>query len=268
MTGTRVDIFLVPYRIFSCFFSKKYSVSRYLCPSRGYWKESRLISPLPGPSGRQRASGRLNTACRIVGTSVVLAMVLLVFGTHTLQAGMYLCRDESGAMNFTNVRNGSDCKEYELDKKVSSWPGMFSNDNGSGPARYDKTIRRVAARYNVDPLLIKAIIHTESDFDHKAISRSGAEGLMQLMPGTARDLQVSNSFNPQENIDGGTRYFRGLLDQFNNDLVLSLAAYNAGPGLVSRTGGVPQIPETLRYIKKVLKQYKVYKSSSKYLVSG
>jgi soluble lytic murein transglycosylase-like protein len=84
---------------------------------------------------------------------------------------------------------------------------------------------------------------------------------MQLMPGTARDLQVSDPFNPQENIDGGTRYFRSLLDSFNEDLVLSLAAYNAGPGLVSRAGGVPKIPETLNYIEMVLKRYKVYKAT-------
>lgn len=219
------------------------------------------------PEGRQCTSGRLNTACRIVGTVVVLVMVLLVSSPHTLQAGMYICRDQSGATNFTNVPNGADCKAFDLEKKISSWPGRF-NDKGSGSERYDTAIRRIATRYNVDPLLIKAIIQTESDFDHKAVSRCGAKGLMQLMPDTARELQVSNPFNPQENIDGGTRYFRSLLDSFNEDLVLSLAAYNAGPGLVTRTGGVPQIPETLRYIKKVLKQYKVYKASSKYFVSG
>jgi soluble lytic murein transglycosylase-like protein len=196
-------------------------------------------------------------ACRVVGTVVVLAMILLLFTTHRLQAGMYLCRDSSGAMNFTNVRNGSDCKAFVL-KKAGSWKGMA---NGPNSARYDGEIRRIGRLYKVDPSLIKAIIHTESDFDHRAVSRCGAQGLMQLMPGTARELQVSDPFNARENIDGGTRYFRSLLDSFNEDLVLSLAAYNAGPGLVARTGGVPKIPETLRYIKKVLKRYKVYKKA-------
>ena len=83
---------------------------------------------------------------------------------------------------------------------------------------------------------------------------------MQLMPGTARELRVSNPFNAKENIDGGTRYFRKMLDSFDGNLVLSLAAYNAGPGLVARTGGVPKIKETRRYINKVLKRYKVYKA--------
>ena len=133
--------------------------------------------------------------------------------------------------------------------------------HGSASERYDSEIRRIGRLYRVDPSLIKAIIHTESDFDHRAVSRCGAQGLMQLMPGTARELRVSDPFNAQDNIDGGTRYFRSLLDSFNEDLVLSLAAYNAGPGLVARTGGVPEIPETQRYIKKVLKRYKVYKKA-------
>ena len=83
---------------------------------------------------------------------------------------------------------------------------------------------------------------------------------MQLMPATARELRVSNPFNPRENIDGGTRYFRKLMDSFNGDLILSLAAYNAGPGQVMRAGGVPKIAETRRYVHKVLKRYKQYKA--------
>jgi hypothetical protein len=188
--------------------------------------------------------------------------LLFLVDARTLQAEtMYLCRDRSGTLNFTNVQNGSDCKTFVL--KVGgggSFPGI-STDYGDDTVRYDRQIRRIGTLYNVDPSLIKAIIHTESDFDYRAVSRAGAQGLMQLMPGTAKDLQVSNPFDPHENIDGGTRYFRYLLDSFNDDLILSLAAYNAGPGLVARTGGVPRIPETLRYINKVLKQYKVYKAT-------
>jgi soluble lytic murein transglycosylase-like protein len=182
---------------------------------------------------------------------------------------MYMCRDQSGAINFTNVLNSSDCQPVELVEE-GTWAELthssgyydYTNSHGSSDStRYDYEIRRIGRRYNVDPSLIKAIIHTESDFDDQAVSRCGAQGLMQLMPGTARDLQVSNPFNPQENIDGGTRYIRSLLDSFNEDLVLSLAAYNAGPGLVSRTGGVPNIPETQNYIEMVLKRYKVYKAT-------
>lgn len=161
-------------------------------------------------------------------------------------------------MNFTNVPDGIDCKTIELQKESGSWAGVSRLPDSS---RYDREILRVGKIYNIDPSLIKAIIHTESDFDNQAVSRSGAQGLMQLMPDTARDLQVANPFNPWENIEGGTRYFRSILDSFNDDLILSLAAYNAGPGLVARTGGVPRIPETLRYVNKVLKRYKVYKAA-------
>jgi soluble lytic murein transglycosylase-like protein len=84
---------------------------------------------------------------------------------------------------------------------------------------------------------------------------------MQLMPGTAADLRVENPLNAGENIDGGVRYLRSLLDTFDNNLILSLAAYNAGPGLVKRTGGVPRIPETIDYVRKVLSNYRMYKTS-------
>jgi hypothetical protein len=223
-------------------------------------------------SGRQDATGhgggvrfiraRFDRSSLLFGTAVVLAILFLLCDGASVQAEtMYLCRDRSGALNFTNVQNGSDCKTFTL--KVGgggNFPGI-STDYGDNTIRYDREIRRVGTLYNVDPSLIKAIIHTESYFDSSAVSRAGAQGLMQLMPGTARDLQVVNPFDPKENIDGGTRYFRSLLDSFNDDLILSLAAYNAGPALVARTGGVPRIPETLQYINKVLKVYKVYKAT-------
>jgi soluble lytic murein transglycosylase-like protein len=106
-----------------------------------------------------------------------------------------------------------------------------------------------------------AVIKTESDFDQFALSKTGAQGLMQLMPETARELNVLNPFNPHENIDGGTRYLRRMLDLFDGNLRLSLAAYNAGPTLVGRLQKVPRIPETIRYVKKVLAHYKKYRGS-------
>lgn len=206
---------------------------------------------------------RLYQACLIVGMYVALALVLVISDSNMLQAEMYLCRDEFGATNFTNVPNGSDCTAIELKKQINlaKFPSRSYSSDSSDLARYDREIRRIGRLYNVDPPLIKAIIHAESYFDQQAVSRCGAQGLMQLMPDTAMELQVVDPFNPLENIDGGTRYFRSLLDNFNEDLILSLAAYNAGPGLVTRTGGVPRIPETLLYINKVLKMYKVYKAS-------
>lgn len=196
----------------------------------------------------------------LLSLSLVIAFLFLKCGVG--QAQMFLCRDSSGKVNFTNVRNSPNCTAYKIKEKNNSWANSRSHI-GVGKtdrSQYDNEIRRIARRYRIDPPLIKAIIHVESDFNHRALSSQGAQGLMQLMPGTARELRVSNPYNPQENIDGGTRYFRKMLDSFGGNLILSLAAYNAGPGLVARTGGVPQIKETRRYVNKVLKRYKVYKT--------
>lgn len=177
------------------------------------------------------------------------------------QADMYVCSDGMGGTQFTNAPTGQDCKIFSSGQKFAGKSRRVMQFSGSkSPSSYDRYILRIGEMYNVDPYLIKAVIRTESDFNHRAISRKGAQGLMQLMPGTAEDLQVDNPFNPGENIDGGVRYLRSLLDTFDNNLVLSLAAYNAGPGLVKRTGGIPQIPETLDYVRKVLMQYRVYKT--------
>ncbi len=190
-----------------------------------------------------------------------IGLLFLLIGLCTAaSATMYLCRDSSGNLNFTNVRNSSDCKSYKLQKKKKKYGSYSSWAGNPDRSKYDSEIRRVGKRYDVDPPLIKAIIHTESDFDPRAVSKKGAKGLMQLMPETARELKVFNPFNPRENIDGGTRYFRKIMNKFNGNLILSLAAYNAGPGLVSRIGGVPRFTETRRYVNKVLKHYKIYKS--------
>jgi len=116
-------------------------------------------------------------------------------------------------------------------------------------------IREVSARYNVDPALIRAVIATESNWNSKAISRKGALGLMQLDPGTARQLGVDNAFDPKQNLDGGVRYLHTLLERYNGDLDKALAAYNAGPGAVDRARGVPRYRETRDYVQKVTDSY-------------
>jgi soluble lytic murein transglycosylase-like protein len=193
---------------------------------------------------------------------VVMVTLLLTFASSVglAQGEVYVCRDRSGAVLFTNTPDRSGCQVYGS-KVATTFTPKKVQENKRHPAAFDQDIRRIGKRYNIDPPLIKAIIYAESYFDPRAVSRRGAQGLMQLMPDTARELQVSDPFNPRENIDGGTRYMRYLLDNFNNDLVLSLAAYNAGPGAVKRSGGVPKIHETRRYVNKVLKQYKAYKAT-------
>jgi hypothetical protein len=124
-------------------------------------------------------------------------------------------------------------------------------------------IIQTAIRYQIDPALVKAIIMAESGYNPRAISKKGAIGLMQLMPETAQELNVEDIFNPKNNIDGGVRYFKQLMNQFSGDLKLALAAYNAGSKAVRQYKGVPPFKETQHYIKKVFKYYQHYKNQIK-----
>lgn len=118
-----------------------------------------------------------------------------------------------------------------------------------------RIVHDTATRHRVDPALVQAVIQAESAWQPAAISRKGALGLMQLTPGTAGELGVSNAFDPAQNVDGGVKYLRMLLERYRGDLDLALAAYNAGPGAVDRAGGVPNYPETRAYVQKVTNTY-------------
>ncbi len=205
-------------------------------------------------------NGTRSSSFGVARIFVLVTLTLLAPPSGVWAGSMYICREKSGAMNFTNAPVGANCREYSLNQ--DSGIRMTTGGGGGGIAdstAYDHDIRRIGRRYQIEPILIKAIIQAESAFNHRAVSRRGAQGLMQLMPDTARELRVANPFNALENIDGGTRYLRQIIDSFNGDLQLSLAAYNAGPGLVSRTGGVPNILETQQYVTKVIRLYKEYK---------
>ncbi len=138
--------------------------------------------------------------------------------------------------------------------EVSSAPRL----NSDNPTSFDSLISDAAKRYQLDPALVKAVVHTESNFDPQAVSRSGAQGLMQLMPATAASLGVEDSLDPADNVDGGARYLRQMLNRYDQNVSLALAAYNAGPGAVDRYGAVPPYAETQRYVPRALALYKTY----------
>ena len=121
---------------------------------------------------------------------------------------------------------------------------------------FDELIRRVSDTVTLDPALIKSVMHAESAFDPAALSKKGARGLMQLMPGTARRYGVTQILDPQQNVLAGSRYLRDLLRQFNGDMRLALAGYNAGENAVVKYGGIPPYTETQHYVQRVLELYK------------
>lgn len=130
------------------------------------------------------------------------------------------------------------------------------------PSAYDGLIDQAARRARLDPLLVKSVMHAESGFNPNAVSRKGARGLMQLMPGTAARYGVSHVFDPHENVMGGARYLSHLLDRFDGRLELALAGYNAGENAVTEAGGIPPYDETRRYVTKVMRLYRQYKRGS------
>jgi len=147
----------------------------------------------------------------------------------------------------------------EVNQYLDSSPNPQIASYGRGKVftqeQIDAAIDQAAARHNVDPGLVRAVIKVESNFNPNAVSRKGAMGLMQLMPQTARQLNVSNPFDPEENVDAGVRHLKKLMESYGGDLRLSLAAYNAGAGAVARSAGVPHFAETRNYVKRITQLY-------------
>lgn len=210
--------------------------------------------------------------------SLVLTCLVFIMGAPLpVQAGnVYKFTDAEGNVLFTNVVNGrkkpsgEGFKQYtRLEKvtwfkdtnvhKYSNWgdnefavrPSFSKNRNA-----FDHIIKQSALAQNVDHGLVKAIIHTESGFNPRARSKPGAQGLMQLMPATAAMYDVMDAYDPVENIRAGTRHIKYLINRYNNNLELALAAYNAGEGNVKKYGGIPPFAETQDYVKRVLSRYR------------
>jgi soluble lytic murein transglycosylase-like protein len=180
--------------------------------------------------------------------------------TPPSSAGIYRYVDERGVIHFTNCPRDPKFKLYIRETEDGGDDNnSFSVSYIKDSNQYDSLISEFSKKYQVDFALIKAMIRAESAFNPFAISRRGAKGLMQLMPETASRLNVSNIFNPRENIEGGVRHFKYLLSLFNDDLRLSLAAYNAGENVVAELRSIPPYRETVDYVKKVLNYYQSYR---------
>ena len=207
---------------------------------------------------------------RKLPNSLIILLGMLVLCTIPAQAQIVSYVDSGGRRVFINADPPHVATQA---KKQASAPAGFTKVSVRGTQiassespeltaaqtanreKIEEMIREVSARYHVDPALVRAVIETESNWNTSAISRRGAQGLMQLVPGTAQQLGVNNAFDPKQNLDGGVRYLHSLLERYNGDLDKALAAYNAGPGAVDRAGGVPQYRETREYVQKVTDSY-------------
>ncbi len=194
----------------------------------------------------------------IIASIVLIHLILLVGPSY---AGIYRWEDENGVIHFTNCPRDARFKLYirESNDDIRGEENRSNIPPIREQSQFDSLIEEFSRKHNVDFALVKAMIKVESGFNPLAVSIKGAKGLMQLMPETAQRMNVANIFNPRENIDGGVRYFRYLLSLFNDDLRLSLAAYNAGENIVSELRSIPPYRETVDYVRKVLNYYQSYK---------
>jgi len=187
-----------------------------------------------------------------------LVLLVLFFMASLCHADIYKYTDAEGVIHLTNVPTEQDVP-YVLVMREKRVIFQLKGDI----ALYDDLIAKTSERYRIDSALVKAVIKAESNFDHRAVSAVGARGLMQLMPATAATLQVKDSFHPETNIDGGVRYLRYLMNMFNGNLPLVLAAYNAGENAVMRHNNrIPPYPETQTYVKRVLNYFDGYSKRS------
>ncbi len=188
-------------------------------------------------------------AARIALVGVLLLSSVLRF-QEAAAAGPYRFVDTEGALHLTNVPPRLHAREPQAFASAS----VAAGDQAAAPGPYLAAIEQIAAAYDVDATLVQSVIAVESAFDPRAVSRRGARGLMQLMPQTASALGVRDVHHPLENIVGGVRHLRYLLDRYAGDLSLAVAAYNAGEKAVDAYHGIPPYPETQQYVQRVLRR--------------
>jgi hypothetical protein len=203
---------------------------------------------------------------------VVVTLIAPGVPPPALATEIYQYIERDGTVSFTNVPTDTRYRKIapEAERKPARLTRSFRIDEPTGSRWFkrekswnvDEAIRRHAGLHQLNPELVRAVIKAESDFDPMALSRSGAMGLMQLMPQTAAEVGVTNPYDIEANIGGGTRYLRYLLDRFDGNLMLALAAYNAGPVSVERNRGIPPIQETREYVGKVLRFYRAFLNRS------
>jgi len=202
---------------------------------------------------------------REAGQIIVLLILLVFAGFQSARADVYKFIDEDGMVNYTNVKPTGQANVktfsfpcYASDNKCNQldWENIPLNRNA-----FAHEIQAAADVFTVETSLIRAIIHAESAYHADALSPKGAQGLMQLMPATQKELQVEDAFDPLSNIEGGTLYLSRLLEKFDQDIALTAAAYNAGPGAVSKYSGIPPYKETREYVRRVKILYRRYSSA-------
>lgn len=199
-----------------------------------------------------------------VFASISIAVTIAATAQALWGEEFYSYVDENGVQVFTNIPSisgntpaSTDYVQGNRSVAPASNPNAssYTKNLKSKSSSFDSIIKKYANYYELDPSLIHSIIATESGFNPNAVSSKGACGLMQLMPATAKRWGIQDSFDPEQNIQAGVRHFRLLMDMFNNDLNLSLAAYNAGENLVKRLGRVPKYKETIHYVQSVKRRY-------------
>jgi soluble lytic murein transglycosylase-like protein len=209
-------------------------------------------------------SPRLRPRSRhLVGPALLLGALLALAPGHAA-ADIFSYTDDEGVIHFSNKSAGDARYHVYLkspnQRRAGVVPVMPSDGSPERFSRYDEWIRQAAILYQIPEELIRAVIMCESNYDPRAVSPTGAQGLMQLMPETATRMQVRDGFDPRENIFGGTRYLRVLANMFNGDLSLTIAGYNAGEGAVVRFAGIPPYEETQGYVTRVLSYYRRYRT--------